>query len=557
WFRSLPAYGTYGSLGLLTVYLGFRAYSAREKVRRSYLEQIVRRRTAELESANRVKAEFVASMSHELRNPMNGVIGLTELLSRERLPGELPKMVSTLRACSEQLSRMINDVLDFAKIEAGRLTLEKRPFNLAALIEQTLEVTSWDANQSAHLLRTDIAPGLPLLLVGDNTKISQILVNFLNNACKYAAPGEILLRCRHRPQGENRQWLRLAVEDSGPGLSEAERTQVFERFYRSPSASASAVRGSGLGLAVCAELAELMGGRLGVEANERGGSTFYLELALFLPEGAERATDPAEFETTYMGSALVVDDMDYNRLVAAGLLESLGFTVTSVASGADAVECLVATDYDFAFIDYELGDLTGPEVMRRAATGKADFRTRCFAVTAYSGEETQRACLAAGFRGVLSKPLSRVRLREALIGSGLHPADLATGAYQQPLQDSAHEAFDLEPLLLLCRGSMNRLMEKCEEYLAILHREVETTEGLLLDGQSDPEAISKRLHRLASHGSIVKAQRFIEQVEIVGQQVRAGAPLRHRENAANEINERYRELALNLRQVVAEYHSRG
>lgn len=555
WYRSSWAYGAYVFLLLAAIWASFRFYSFRQRIQREYLETVVRKRTAELEEANAAKAEFVANMSHELRNPINGVVGLTELLEHSGLEEEQSRLVKTLRACSEQLGRMIGDVLDFAKIEAGRLTLDKRAFHAPTMVERVIEVVSWDAEQSSHHIVHQSEGEAPYLVTGDDAKISQILINFLNNACKYGDPGRIILRSIYSPGMSNRLNLRFEVADGGPGMSEEERARVFERFYRAPKAANSPTRGSGLGLAVCAELAELMGAKIGVEANAEGGTTFSFEVALPLPEGVEQGRDVTDFDSTYMGTVLVVDDMDYNRMVAAGLLESLGFTVTSVASGDDAIACLVTADYDFAFLDYELPDMTGPDILRAVQREKVDFRTKCFAVTAYAAEDKRRECFAAGFMGFVSKPISRMRLREVLIGSGLNADDLATGAYQQPIVDTTHHAYDLEPLLVLAGGSMERLMDKCEEYLAILRQEVEDTLELVGHRRTeDIPALGKRLHRLTSHASIVKSRTFIEAVDALRWRVKNDGTETW-PKAADQVLEKSRELAINLRRVVDEYRS--
>lgn len=553
WYRSTPAYSAYIIWLLLSAYTGARLYSYRESLRRAHMERVVKKRTAELEEANKAKAEFVASISHELRNPINGVIGISELLERSDLPEGPKGLVSTLRSCTAQLSSMIGDVLDFARIEAGQLTLQKRPFNLPAMITRVIEVTHWDARQSSHQVHLISEGTPPALVIGDDAKICQILINLINNACKYSEPGEIHLRVRCEVTGKNRVGLNVLVEDGGPGLSKEERARIFEKFYRSPRAANSSVRGTGLGLSVCQEIAGLMGGEVTVHSNARGGSTFSFTVSLYLPEGGTLAA-PEEFESAYIGSALVVDDMDYNRLVATGLLESLGFSVTSVSTGAMAIDYLIRTDYDFAFLDFELTDTTGPEILRHVRREKPNFPTKCFAVTAYTTEKVKRQCAEAGFRGHISKPISRIRLHEALIGSGLHPEDLARGTYRQAIADYTNQTFDLEPLLLLASGSMSQLMDRCEEYISILHTEVETLERLLSAENPSKPLIGKQLHRLTSHASIVKARAFMDQIEEMRQVLKASSS---EEWAAGfeALSDRVRELALNLRRIVDEYRS--
>jgi CheY-like chemotaxis protein len=450
---------------------------------------------------------------------------------------------------------MIDDVLDFAKIEAGRLSLHKRPFNLPALVNRVVEVTHWDARQTSHKVNLITEGVAPSLVIGDDAKISQILINFISNACKYTEPGDINLRVNFQIQSQNRLQITFDVEDGGPGLSAEERARVFDRFYRSPRAANSSVRGTGLGLSVCREIAELIGGTVSVEPNARGGSTFRFGLNLYLPESG-KVEAPVDFETAYVGSALVVDDMDYNRLVATGLLESLGFSVSSVSTGKQAIEYLLHTDFDFAFLDYELSDTTGPEILRTVRREKKDFRTKCFAVTAYATDEVRRRCQKAGFRGHISKPISRVRLHEALIGSGLHPDDLARGTYRQPIADTENQHYDLEPLLLLANGSMSQLMDRCEEYISILHTEVEALEALVADEDTELELVGKELHRLTSHASIIKAQSFITQIEEVRKVIKSH-PQGSWDAAMEALNDSSRELALNLRRVVDEYRSNG
>ena len=555
WYRSTPAYVAYVVLLLLAGYAGARLYSFRESLRRTHMERVVKKRTAELEAANKTKAEFVASMSHELRNPINGVIGISELLDRADLPEGSKSLVGTLRSCTAQLSAMIDDVLDFARIEAGKLTLLKRPFNLPSMINRVVEVTHWEARQSSHEVHLISEGNAPALVIGDDSKISQILINFINNACKYTEPGEIHVRVRSEISSSNRLTLTVDVEDGGPGLSKEERGRVFEKFYRSPRAANSPVRGTGLGLSVCREIAELMGGEVGISPNKRGGSTFRLKVSLYLPEGGTIEA-PEDFEGAYIGSALVVDDMDYNRLVATGLLESLGFSVTSVSTGREAIDYLIHTDYDFAFLDYELTDSTGPQILRQVKREKPHFATKCFAVTAYTTEDVKNRCLDAGFRGYLTKPITRMRLHEALLGSGLHPEDLARGSYRQTITDHIDESFDLEPLLLLSGGSMVQLMDRCEEYISILHTEMASLEGLIESEQPSDDLVAKELHRLMSHASIVKAQAFIAQIEAMQKEVRS-TPIDKWPLAMEALNDGSRELALNLRRVVDEYRSHG
>jgi signal transduction histidine kinase/CheY-like chemotaxis protein len=554
WWRTSTAYAFYllGAIGL--TYAAFRLYTYRQRLRQDHLEEIVRQRTVALQEAMQAKSVFIANMSHELRNPMNGIVGISELLGRTELSGDQRGYLKTLRACAEQLGQMIGDVLDFAKIEAGRMRLDKRPFGLKAMLEKAIEVTSWDATQSNHRVHLRIEGDTPMLVVSDDRMITQILINFLTNACKYANPGDIYLRAKVEPRLRNRIGVRFEVEDFGPGLTDEERIQVFERFYRTNRASNSPVRGSGLGLSVASEMARLLGGEIGVESNRWKGSTFYLQVDLMIPEGMEPQSALPDFDHDYVGSCLVVDDMDYNRLVCAGMLESLGFTVTAVGNGAEAIDCLLSAEYDFAFLDFDLPDMTGPDIVRRVRRERPQCATRCFAVTAYVSQEKRDACREVGMLGFVSKPISREKLRESLLSIGLDEASLKSGGYRVRPDEEGADHYDLEPLVMLARGDREKLRERAEHYVEVMAEELQSLRALIEEPSTDVLAIRKQLHRLLSHGSVIKAEHFLESVRELSDKVKT-QPRPQWETAIELLEEAKREVAVNLRRIVAQYRS--
>lgn len=556
WYRTPSFYALYLLAAIVATYGVFRLYTYRQLLRQRHLEEVVRQRTTALQDAMQAKSAFVANMSHELRNPMNGIVGISELLGRTELSTDQRGYLKTLRACAEQLGQMIGDVLDFAKIEAGRMRLEKRPFGLKAMLEKAIEVTSWDATQSNHRVHLRLEGTPPPLVVSDDRMLSQILINFLTNACKYANPGDIYLRARIEPRMRNRISVRLEVEDFGPGLTEDERHQVFERFYRTTRAAHSPVRGSGLGLSVAAEMARLLGAEIGVDANRWGGSTFFLVVDLSVPEGMDAEAPLPDFDHDYVGSCLVVDDMDYNRLVCAGMLESLGFTVTAVSSGLEAIDCLLSAEYDFAFLDFDLPDLTGPEIVRRVKHERPSNATRCFAVTAYISQDKRDACREVGMIGFVSKPLSREKLREALLSSGLDESALIDGGYRLHQAAEQTEHYDLEPLVLLSRGDRDKLRERANEFVRILEAEMESLRERLASPHPEIGELRKQLHRLLSHGSVIKADHFLAAVRELSDRVKTQPPDKWQE-ALERLEEAGREVAVNLRRIVAEYRSSG
>ena len=555
WYRSFYAYLGYAVILIISIIIAFRVKTMRERIRREHLEMVVAQRTKELEYANAAKNEFVANMSHELRNPMNGIVGIAELLERSGLPPDQKSLVHTIRTCGEQLSMMIGDVLDFAKIEAGRLSLEKQPFSPTSMIEKAIEINSWDATQTAHAVRLQVLGDPPTLTLGDDHKITQIIVNYLSNACKYANPGEITMTVHYEILMRNRVRIRYEVADHGPGLSDEEINKVFERFYRSPRAAHSTTRGSGLGLAVCAEMADLMGGEVGVRNNQYGGSTFFLEIALPLPEGKNAHVKAINYDGDYVGSVLVADDMDYNRMVGAGILQSLGFTVTAVSSGKEALACLNTAEYDFGFLDFDMPDMTGPDIVRQFKAEKPEAHTRFFAVTAYATEQKRKICLDSGMLGFVSKPISRAKLREALLASGLEESALIHGT-NRITQPSSRFEFDLEALLLLCRGDSSLLEGRCDDYVSILKKELKSVKQSMEEPGPDPVIVAKKLHRMISHLSIIKANDCIAAVTELQTCVKE-KPRNEWDLLLERVEEQCRAVGVNLRRSALEYHLPG
>jgi CheY-like chemotaxis protein/nitrogen-specific signal transduction histidine kinase len=374
------------------------------KRRARLLEEMVRQRTQDLEKANAAKTEFVASMSHEIRNPMGGILGSALELSETPLAPGQRELVATLRNCASYLASLVEDVLDFSEIEAGAFKVFPAPLSPKGVLDAVVRMLGSKAGGA--LLETEVDPALPKWILGDAARIQQVIVNFTTNSLKF---GGVKVRLSARAEGDQ---VRFAVADDGPGISGEDQKNLFIRFSRLKSVRNSAIPGTGLGLAVSRSLAERMGGSVGVASTPGRGSTFYLRLPLAAAQ--ECASNPLEFQA-HGARALVVEDIEYNAHALGVMLGKLGFNVDVSGDGREALARMSATRYLVVFLDCDLPSASGMEVARSfRASEPAGQRTLIVATTALSTVQDREACLAAGMDAFMTKPITPEKLRSIL-----------------------------------------------------------------------------------------------------------------------------------------------
>ena len=373
------------------------------------------------ELATNAKSMFLANMSHEIRTPMNGVVGMVEALKCTNMTEDQMEYLNIIDISSENLLSVVNDILDFSKVEAGQIELENITFNIHKTIDEVVRMLKFKSEQKKLYLKFETDKDIPAFLIGDSLRIKQILINLINNAIKFTLKGGISISCKLDSIDENGVKLKLAVTDTGIGISESVKDKLFESFTQADVSTTRKFGGTGLGLAISKSLAKMMHGEIGVDSEENKGSSFWFTIIVEkakMKDQKEEDADEITLNATKSLNILVAEDNAINQRVARFIIEKLGHNIEIADNGEIAVEKFKKNNYDIVFMDIQMPVMDGLEATQKIreieSNENIEKEIPIIAMTANTLKGDKEKFMNSGMNDYIGKPFKSSELSQLI-----------------------------------------------------------------------------------------------------------------------------------------------